>query len=75
MSKPFKCSIRCRSEAKRRYIMTETPDNDPGYTVKDSEAQRKSRWDIVRKPGEDLFAWDGLTEQAPGHSRMYPAGV
>ena len=55
--------------------MTETPNNDPGYTVKDKESQRKSKWDIVRRPGEDLFEWDGLTEQAPAHSRTYMAGV
>ena len=67
--------VRVRSEEKRRYIMTETPNNDPGFTVKDNESQRKDKWDIIRKPGEELYAWDGLTEQAPAQSRTYMPGV
>jgi len=73
MSKPFPCSIKVRSEEKRRIIMTEFPEG--GNLVKATPAERKTKWDVSRVPGEDLFQWDGLTDQAPKTSRLYPAGA
>ncbi|KAK3677176.1 hypothetical protein LTR78_002714 [Recurvomyces mirabilis] len=73
MTKPFKCDIKCRSEEKRRYIMTE--GHEDTNLIIDSEKQRKSKWDVKRQPGEDLFRWDGLTEQAPIVPRTYAEGI
>jgi hypothetical protein len=74
MSKPFPANIRVRSEAKRKYILEECPEG--GNLILDHEKQRTSRWDVVRGPGEDLFRWEGLTDQADGHAgRVYGAGV
>jgi hypothetical protein len=73
MSKPFPCSIRVRSEEKRRIILTEFPEGST--LVKPTPEDCKTRWDVSRKPGEKLFAWDGLAEQAPKAPRSYGPGV
>ncbi|KAF7186677.1 Cytochrome P450 monooxygenase [Pseudocercospora fuligena] len=73
MSKPFKCDIKVRSEAKRQYILNETPEG--GNLIIDDEKQRTDKWQVVRPPGQDLFAWDGLTDQASGTWKNYPLGV
>lgn len=73
MSKPFKCDIKVRSEEKRRQILNDFPEGD--NLIKDSKAQCKSKWDVCRKPGEALFGWDGLTEQAPQTWRAYGHGI
>lgn len=73
MSKPFKCDIKVRSEAKRQYILNECPDG--ANLIIDNEKQRTDKWQVVRPPGQDLFAWDGLTDQASGAWKKYPLGV
>jgi len=73
MSKPFKCDIKVRSEAKRRQILEDFPAGD--NLIKDNARQCKSRWDVARQPGETLFAWGGLTEQAPQTWRTYGHGI
>ncbi|KAK0308869.1 hypothetical protein LTR01_004749 [Friedmanniomyces endolithicus] len=74
MPKPFKADIRVRSEEKRRQILNDCPD--AGYTIMDNESERKTRWDVVRQPGEHLYRWDGLTEQAVlDPSRSYAVGI
>lgn len=73
MPKPFKADIRVRSEAKRKYILEQCPEG--GNLIRESEKERKSKWDVVRKPGEDLFSWEGLTDQASGLWREYQPGV
>lgn len=76
MLKPFPCDIKVRSEAKRRWIMSES--EDAGYTVKASEAERTDRWDIVRPEGEEkIYTWEGLTTpfKKPNKIPVYPPGV
>lgn len=73
MSKPFPCSIKVRSEHKRKIIMEEFPEG--GNLVKPHPSLCKSKWDVSRKEGEELFAWDGLTDQAPKVPRTYGPGV
>ncbi|PPJ61376.1 hypothetical protein CBER1_09443 [Cercospora berteroae] len=74
MSKPFKCDVKVRSEEKRRWIEEFAPEG--GQLIKDSEKERTSRWDVVRKPGQEHFNWDGLTDLATGHEgKVYAPGV
>ncbi|KAK4501592.1 hypothetical protein PRZ48_007401 [Zasmidium cellare] len=73
MSKPFKCDVKVRSEERRRYILDECPEG--GNLIRETQAECKNRWDVCRKPGEELFAWDGLTEQASGEWKAYAHGV
>jgi len=73
MSKPFKCDIKVRSEHKRQQILNDFPAGD--NLIKDNQSQCKNRWDVARQPGETLFAWGGLTEQAPQTWRTYGHGI
>lgn len=73
MSKPFKCDVKIRSEKKAAWIREAAPDG--GNLIKDHVEDCKTRWDVARKPGEELFAWDGLTEQADHAYKTYGPGV
>lgn len=81
MPKPFKCEIRVRSEEKKRWIEGNCPDG--GGLVRDTEKERRNRWDVVRprpsggeEEGEEHFNWEGLTDRASGHAgRVYGVGV
>lgn len=81
MPKPFKCEIRVRSEEKKRWIEGNCPDG--GGLVRDTEKERRNRWDVIRprprggeEEGEEHFNWEGLTDRASGHAgRVYGVGV
>lgn len=73
MPKPFPASVRVRSEEKRRFILDECSDG--GNLIKDTPEEAKTRWDVVRKPGAELFDWDGLAEQAPIDFKTYGPGI
>jgi len=73
MSKPFKCDIQVRSEEKRRIIMETFPDG--GELIRDNEEERKTRWDVARKEGEEVYEWEGLTTPAEPVWKTYGPGI
>ena len=77
MSKHFPVSITPRDEYKRQWILQNTPDDDPGYTL---TKQAKSRWDLVfdhDRPDAGFWDWEGLAPQyiPPSVPRVYPEGM